>query len=46
MARGSFVWTDSEVELLLNVALDYKPSKAQDNVDWDLRALIRLCSSI
>lgn len=35
MARGSFAWTDSEVELILNVALDYKASKAQDNVDWE-----------
>ncbi|XP_056466018.1 uncharacterized protein LOC130405080 [Gadus chalcogrammus] len=35
MARGSFVWTDSEVELLLKVALDYKASKAQDNLDWE-----------
>nr|XP_055044696.1 uncharacterized protein LOC129431004 [Misgurnus anguillicaudatus] len=35
MARGSFVWTDSEVEFLLHVALDYKASKAQDNVDWE-----------
>ncbi|XP_019134811.2 uncharacterized protein LOC109143111 [Larimichthys crocea] len=35
MARGSFVWTDSEVELLLNVALDYKASKAHENVDWE-----------
>lgn len=35
MARGSFVWTDSEVELLLRVALDYKANKALDNVDWE-----------
>ncbi|XP_027132528.1 uncharacterized protein LOC113745220 [Larimichthys crocea] len=35
MARGSFVWTDSEVELLPNVALDYKASKAHENVDWE-----------
>ena len=27
--------TDSKVELLLNVALHYKASKAQDNVDWE-----------
>lgn len=35
MARGSFVWTDSEVELLLRVALDYKANKELDNVDWE-----------
>ncbi|RXN37887.1 transcription initiation factor TFIID subunit 3-like protein [Labeo rohita] len=35
MARGSLVWTDSKVELLLCVALDYKARKAQDNVDWE-----------
>lgn len=29
------MWTDSEVELLLRVALDYKARKAQDNVDWE-----------
>ena len=29
------MWTDSEVELLLKVALDYKASKAQDNLDWE-----------
>lgn len=35
MAPGSFVWTDREVELLLHVALDYKASKAHENVDWE-----------
>ena len=35
MARRSFVWSDSEVELLLRVALDYKANKALDNVDWE-----------
>nr|XP_055076718.1 uncharacterized protein LOC129455952 [Misgurnus anguillicaudatus] len=36
MARGSsFVWTDQEVELLLNVTLDYKTTKLQENIDWE-----------
>ena len=30
-----FVWTDDEVELLLNVANDYKTTKAADCVDWE-----------
>ncbi len=35
--RGeSYVWTDNEVELFLNVALEYKVSKIQENVDWNL----------
>ncbi|XP_061574466.1 uncharacterized protein LOC133453999 [Cololabis saira] len=35
MARESYVWTDREVELLLNVTLDYKTSKIQEGVDWE-----------
>ena len=31
-----FVWTDSEAELLLNVSIDYKTSKAAECVDWEL----------
>ena len=30
-----FSWSDDEVELLLNVALDYKASKAMENIDWE-----------
>ncbi|KAL3058079.1 hypothetical protein OYC64_010293 [Pagothenia borchgrevinki] len=30
-----FSWTDDEVELLLNVTLEYKTTKIQDNVDWE-----------
>ena len=29
------MWTDTEVELLLRVTLDYKTTKVQENVDWD-----------
>ncbi|XP_037546441.1 uncharacterized protein LOC119423103 [Nematolebias whitei] len=32
---GSFVWTDREVELLLNTVLEYKVNKTQENVDWE-----------
>ncbi|XP_060754292.1 uncharacterized protein LOC132865807 [Neoarius graeffei] len=31
----AFMWTDSEVELLLRVTLDYKTTKLQENVDWE-----------
>ena len=31
----NFVWTDEEVELLLQTALDYKSTKAQEGVDWE-----------
>ena len=30
-----FVWTDDEVQLLLKVTLEYKTSKAIENVDWE-----------
>lgn len=29
------MWTDNEVELFLNVTLEYKVSKIQQNVDWE-----------
>ncbi|CAL9693812.1 unnamed protein product [Knipowitschia caucasica] len=35
MAPGSFVWTDKEAELLLNVLLEYKVNKTQENIDWE-----------
>ncbi|XP_041818619.1 uncharacterized protein LOC121624787 [Chelmon rostratus] len=35
MAPSSFVWTDSETELLLNTILEYKLQKTQENIDWD-----------
>ena len=31
----NFVWTDDEVQLLLEVTNDYKVSKAAENIDWD-----------
>lgn len=31
----AFVWTDDEVELLLDVTNEYKVSKAAENVDWE-----------
>ena len=31
----SFIWTDDEVELLLNVTLQYKAKRLQESVDWD-----------
>ena len=31
----TFVWTDDEVELLLNVTHEYKVKKAGENVDWE-----------
>ena len=31
----SFVWSDGEVELLLNVAQDYKAQKEGQNIDWE-----------
>ena len=30
-----FSWTDDEVALLLNVAMDYKASKTMESIDWD-----------
>lgn len=35
MARGSFVWTGKEVELLLNVVLEFKANRTHVNVDWE-----------
>lgn len=35
MAPGSYVWTDKEAELLLNLVLEYKVNKAQESVDWE-----------
>ena len=31
----SFSWSDDEVELLLKVTLEYKTSRALENVDWE-----------
>ena len=31
----NFVWTDDEVELLLNVVLEYKTARTAENVDWE-----------
>ena len=31
----SFIWTDDEVELLLDVTLQYKTKRAQESIDWD-----------
>ncbi|CAI5658451.1 uncharacterized protein LOC102081299 [Oreochromis niloticus] len=31
----SYVWTDHEVELFLNLTLEYKTAKTQENVDWE-----------
>ena len=33
--KKEFVWSDDEAELLLNVANDYKVSKAAESVDWE-----------
>ncbi|XP_058260203.1 uncharacterized protein LOC131362284 isoform X1 [Hemibagrus wyckioides] len=34
--RGeSYVWTDNEVKLFLNVTTEYKNTKTQENVDWE-----------
>lgn len=33
--KKEFIWTDSEAELLLNVAIGYKTSKAAESVDWE-----------
>ncbi|XP_012729945.2 uncharacterized protein LOC105934485 [Fundulus heteroclitus] len=30
-----FIWTDDEVQLLLEVTLNYKTTKSQENVDWE-----------
>ena len=34
-AINSFIWTDDEVELLLKVTMEYKTSRAIENVDWE-----------
>ena len=31
----NFVWTDDEVELLLNVVVEYKVKRTAENVDWE-----------
>ena len=31
----NFVWTDSEVELLLSIVQEYKTQKTNDGVYWD-----------
>ena len=31
----AYVWSDDEVELLLQVTNEYKVSKAMKNVDWE-----------
>ena len=33
--KKAFIWSDDEVELLLNIANDYKTSKAAESVDWE-----------
>ena len=33
--KKEFIWTDDEAELLLNVANDFKVSKAAESVDWE-----------
>jgi hypothetical protein len=33
--KKEFVWSDDEVELLLNVVADYKALKASESVDWE-----------
>ena len=30
----NYVWCDDEVELLLNVVLEYKTARTAENVDW------------
>ena len=32
---NDFSCTDDEVELLLNVTMDYKASKTMESIDWD-----------
>uniref|UniRef100_A0A1X7U5E6 Uncharacterized protein n=1 Tax=Amphimedon queenslandica TaxID=400682 RepID=A0A1X7U5E6_AMPQE len=34
-SKKEFIWTDDEVKLLLNVANDYKASKAAECIDWE-----------
>ena len=33
--KKNFVWSDEEVELLLQTTLNYKTSKAQQGIDWE-----------
>ena len=33
--KKQFIWSDDEVELLLNIANNYKTSKAAKSVDWE-----------
>ena len=32
--NDNFVWTDDEVEVLLNVVIEYKVKRTAENVDW------------
>ena len=34
-APKSFIWTDSEVELLLRVVNEYRVNKISESVDWE-----------
>ena len=34
--KKEFVWSDDEVEILLNVTADYKALKASESVEWEL----------
>ena len=31
----NFIWSDDEIELLLNVVLEYKTARTMENVDWE-----------
>ena len=33
--KKEFIWSDDEVELLLNIAIDYKALKAAESVNWE-----------
>ena len=33
--KKKFIWSDDEVELLLNIANDYEVFKAAESVDWE-----------
>ena len=39
--NDNFVWTDDEVELLLNVVIEYKFKRTAENVDWESSLFIR-----
>ena len=30
-----FSWADDEVELFLNIGMDYKASKTMENIEWE-----------